>query len=282
MTREQTPDWKAKFPLLFRKTWNATGLANAIAAVDVDALCKEYRGLTECAPGRSESDNKYFVGHTGETSPRKRNKRKGYDEQRYAIALVNLEVDWPCANGGVFSLLDYQVPLKAWQEDGIGEIDLVGRTDQGRLMVIELKLKPDGDGLGNAPPMALMQGLRYAAIVETNHDAIATEAKCRFDVVIEKVPPVVQLLAPLDWWHGWQDLSHRIDGDWQQAFARLILDVESNLGVKIECRALGKAKPASGLDQDGRVPKLDRIPNLFSVRLDTNSSIHDLLPRPQG
>ena len=79
-------------------------------------------------------------------------------------------------------------------------------------MVIELKVKPKGENYrGDSPAAALMQGLRYAAIVEANIKVIAGEAKRhpgdRFkDVTIVEESPIVQILAPKSWWRGWLEL----------------------------------------------------------------------------
>jgi hypothetical protein len=50
-----------------------------------------------------------------------------------------------------------------------------------------------------------MEGLRYAAIVEADLEAIASEAHRRFGVKISGEPPIIALLAPRAWWRGWID-----------------------------------------------------------------------------
>ena len=93
-------------------------------------------------------------------------------------------------------MLHYQFPLKAKQADkGIGKVDLLGATDRGHPIVIELKVKPEkrsggADARGDTPLRALMEGLRYAAIVEANLDVLAREAKSRFSVETVKEPPL--------------------------------------------------------------------------------------------
>ena len=83
------------------------------------------------------------------------------------MALWNLDCRWPRLGGGHHRFLDYQVPLKAKRADyGIGKVDLLGVTDRGRLIVVELKYPRSGRG--DSPAQALMAGLRYAAIVEAN------------------------------------------------------------------------------------------------------------------
>ena len=270
---------KSHFPILFKKPWNVKGLADAIASVNPNQLRAEYRALVECAPHRADRGKTYFVcGHDGILSSGVYSNRC---EEHYAIALWNLKTTWPrFLRGDTFSLLDYQVPLKAKQtDDAIGKIDLVGVTSQGRLMVIELKVKT-GKGRGDAPPVALMEGLRYAALVEANHHAIAKEAGERFGITLAKGSPIVQLLAPMEWWDGWLELgsqSRSVSGDWETAFARLIRGVEAEIGVTVECRALEDAQLTMGLN--GQAPTLDRVPALYPVRPDESPPVLKALPR---
>ena len=190
------------FDILFNKKWTTTNLAKDISEVDGDALSLEYEKLIRCAPRRLDQNKCYFVGHDGNLTTANRSNRY---EEHLAIALWNLKKCWPRLDDGRFRLLDYQFPLYAQQSDkGIGEVDLLGVTKQGRLMVIELKVKPKGkNDRGDSPASALMQGLRYAAIVEANLKVIAAEVDClrgRFkDVTIVEESPIVQILAPKPW-----------------------------------------------------------------------------------
>ena len=128
-----------RFPILFRRRWATRGLANAVQGIDVDALCSEYHALSEAAPSRSDRDKRYFVGHRGHVQA----KNPGSpSEEHLAIALWQLDPRWPRPGGDRVRLLDYQFPLKASRSDrGLGEVDLLGATDQGRLAVIELKVR---------------------------------------------------------------------------------------------------------------------------------------------
>ena len=249
-----------------RDNWNrTTGLAAYIAGIDVNALCREYEQLVENAPSRSARDKCYFVGHSGVTSSGKWSNRK---EEHYAVALCNLGLAWPQPDGGESRLLDYQVPLKARQSDrGVGKIDLVGVTDRGRLMVIEVKIAPErGGSRGDTPVRALIEGLRYAAIAWANVDAIAAEAKKCFGATIVKEPPVVQILADSAWWRGWLEMAgstRNAAGDWEAPFAYLVRALNERLGVEIQCLALEDASLTMGLE--GRPPVLDREPAAHAV-----------------
>lgn len=253
-------------PGYLRDNWNkTTGLAEYIAEIDVNALCREYEEIIGSAPRRSAREKRYFVGHSGVTSSGKWSNRK---EEHYAVALCSLGLVWPQPGGGEFRLLDYQVPLKARQSDrGVGKIDLVGVTDRGRIMVIEVKVAPDRSGArGDTPVRALMEGLRYAAIAWANVDVIAAEAKNCFGTAIVKKPPVVQILADSAWWRGWLHMAgstRKAAGDWEAPFARLIQAVEDRLGLAIQCLALEDASLTMGLE--GRLPVLDREPAAHAV-----------------
>lgn len=256
-------------PTLFRDRWPARGLENSIASVNADELADEYRELGESAPQRSEQ---YFSrqrnGTTTELPP---DTPRIQWEPRYAIALWNLKHRWPRRGGGWHRFLDYQTPLRAGQADGIGEIDLVGITDQGRFLVVELKC-PRSDR-GQSPAHALMEGLRYAAIVEANLHTLASEARKRFDCKTDaEAPPIVQVLGPVSWWRDWLDpgLKKRATGDWDRAFADLASTIEGRIGVTVECMATDTniAEAVDGLSR--RMPSISPPPPLSAVHLDRN------------
>ena len=143
-----------RFSVLFKKTWHVSGLAENISCIDRNALCREYAELRQCAL-RRYPPKRYFVdGHDGTLSTPGKNNRL---EEHLAIALWRMRGWWPSADGGRFHLRDYQFPLKARQADtGIGKVDLLGVTERGRLMVIELKVKPENGSRGETPVTALM------------------------------------------------------------------------------------------------------------------------------
>ena len=272
----------SNFPILFEDDWHTTGLTSDIAQIDRDDLCNEYRALVQCAPRRSDRNKSYFVGHNGQLSTTGGSDRH---EEHLAIALWSLK-KWWSRPGGQFALLDYQFPLKARQGDkGIGKIDLLGLTDLGRLMVIELKVKPPGsNNRGETPAAALMQGLRYAAVVQANHDVIAGEAKRRFGVTITAEQPIVQLLAPKAWLEL-RGSTRRAAGYWELEFTKLAQDIENRLGVAIECVALEDiAATDITFGTDGKTPQLNRALQLFPVIPDKKPPIGNSLSphRPGG
>lgn len=241
-------------PNLFGGRWPATGLAAAIAKIDVNILAIEYATLQKNAPRRSQSGKPYFVGHSGVPSSKGETNRL---EEHMAIALLNLDRCWPLPRSGWFRFLDYQVPLKATQADArIGKIDLLGVSDQGRLVVAELKVVSQRDGRSDPPPAALMEGLRYAAMVQADQEAIRAEARQKFGVEACLDPPIVVLLAPSAWWTAWGGPSKA--GDWGHPFASLMGEVEEALGVSTECLALDDSSLTYGGIE--RAPRLEPVP----------------------
>ena len=172
-----TDIFSRQFPILFSSRKSTRHLADSIQRVDVVAVCREYDQLRKRAPSRSARNKRYFVGHDGRPQAKY---PASPSEKHLAIALWRLKAQWPRAGGGWLRLLDYQFPLKASRSDtGLGEVDLLGVTDQGRLVVIELKVRRKDGSRGDTPLLALMEGLRYAAVVHANHGAIAAEARER-------------------------------------------------------------------------------------------------------
>ena len=261
------------FPILFRNRWKTAGLADAINGIDMDSLCKEFEELRAAAPSRPERGKPYFVGHEGRLRP----KDPGNPSEKHlAIALWRLRrkmLHTPArADVTQVRLLDYQFPLKAARSDtGLGEVDLLGVTAGGRIAIIELKVKRrDGDP-GDTPVHALMEGLRYAAVVQANIGAITAEIRCLFAIDVPDRPPIMQILAPDDWWRGWHDMApstRRAAGCWEVPFLELATRVEARLGIAVECASLGAAGLAD-IEWDARGPLLPRPPTVSGVALDT-------------
>jgi len=262
-------------PLLFGRRWPSRGMDRTIADLDLGALCVEYRILRGKAPRRSSVGKSYFVGHDGVTSATGRSNRL---EEQCATALYNLGRSWPRLNGGWFQLLDYQVPLKARRSDvGVGKVDLLGVTDTGRLVVIELKVLNQSGGRSDPPVAALMEGVRYAAILEADIEAIASEAEDRLGRKIVRASPIVQLLAPRSWWHSWLDL--RAGGDWGPSFTGLVKSMEEELALKIECMAFDDVNVTYG--PDGDRARFDRLPALYEVSMEEGLSIGCAIALPK-
>lgn len=237
-----------------------TDLVRNINRINRSELHEEYGMLLECAPRRGEAGKRYFENHSG--VPTSGMRASPWSEEILAMALWNEEKAWRRADGTEFFLLDYQFPLKAWRSDkDIGKIDLLGITKQGRLVVIELKVKPDGvNNRGDTPAAAVLQGLRYAAIVQSNHESIAREMEKKYNFQLPNEPPIVQVLAPEDWWQAWMGLegsTRRAAGNWESAFGKLANDIGEQIGVTVECAALEVNRNWLSKGEGGR-PRLDR------------------------
>ena len=216
---------------------------------------------------------------------RDQRKKSNRREEILAKALWKLNHSWSHPGGGQFRLLDYQFPLKAKRSDkGIGKVDLLGVTDQGRLMVIEFKVKRRDGTRGETPMKALMEGLRYAAIVMANREKIAKEAKdnqCirkhldEFEICsISEESPLVQILAPKSWWEAWltlPDSTQKAAGCWGPEFAQLLRDIKKKVSVFVECigiDGLDDCDPKFGVGPDRPPPTLYPIdPELDQVTM---------------
>ncbi|MGI9228750.1 MAG: hypothetical protein ACR2P9_02710 [Gammaproteobacteria bacterium] len=219
--------------ILYEAKWPATALEKCISTIDVEALAKEYACCVKSAPRRSSVGKKYFVCHA-EKPPAKNSNRH---EEHCAVKLRRMKRHWPRKDGGWFKFLDYQVPLKARQSDkGIGKIDLLGVTDQGRLIVHELKVKCQKGNRGESPPAALMQGLRYAAIVQANIGDFVRDAEQCLGCEVSNNKPIVQVLANSEWWEAWHNCGAA--GNWCSTLADISVRITKRIGIPIEYAAL--------------------------------------------
>ncbi len=171
---------------------------------------------------------------------------------------------WPLRNGGWFRYLDYQIPLKAKRSDrGIGKIDMIGLSDRRQIIVIELKVIGESGGISDPPPTALMEGLRYAAIVEANRDQIKAEIEQKYGLKVSDERPAVFLLAEQGWWTSWLGLSAA--GDWGLHFRNVANAVEAQSGLSIEFAALDNCELIYGAD--GVASRLASTPAQYDVTL---------------
>ena len=265
-----TDFYSDRFPILFRRRWPTRGLSTAIQAIDPFTLCHEYHELRKAAPSRFAKNKRYFVGHDGHV---RAINPANPSEEHLAIALWRLDTRWPRTCGGSLRFLDYQFPLKSSRSDaGLGKVDLLGVTDEGRSAVVELKVPQKKGARGDTPVLALMEGLRYAAIVEANHRAISEEVS-HLGIALADTPPIVQILAPQDWWRGWCHMPSKtrtVAGHWERSFAELAGILETQLGVTIEFVSLQGTR-LSDVTWDTHGPRLRQRPNLRTIHLHPES-----------
>ena len=131
-------------------------------------------------------------------------------------------------------MLDYQFPLQASRQDKkTGPIDLFGRNERHQFVVIEAKYK----GNPETPLNALVQALRYTAIVQANLDVIRQEAR---EEILDEVPQI-QLLATKSWWDSWlqpEPGRRATICEWEEKFTILLADIKEELAIDTVCYAL--------------------------------------------
>lgn len=198
--------------------------SGVIQELDVADLVQKYKSLLEIAPRRHERGKEYFVGHELFLGGKKKSNRK---EEHLAGALFN-----ECQNGKRFLLpdkrklkfIDYQFPLKARQNDkGFGKVDLIGVINDEIPCVIELKVDQKGGGKADTPLRALLEGLAYCALVESNKKEIWKEAQEKFGFEFKGPRPHLMILAPVGYWSYFFNTSSA--GDWFAPLLQLIEDM---------------------------------------------------------
>ena len=130
---------------------------------------------------------------------------------------------------------------------------------------------------GDSPLLALMEGLRYAAIVHANHAAIAAAARDCFALDVSDEPPIVQILAPKDWWRGWYDMipsTRKAAGRWESNFVELSRRLEARLGIVIDCTSL-QGTGLADITWDPHGPRLGQTPPVRQVRLDVSGQFRE-------
>lgn len=121
-------------------------------------------------------------------------------------------------------------------------------TDGGQLVVVELKVDGIGGSRSDAPPAALMEALRYAAILQANQSVIANEARARFKVLVsDTASPAIVLLGTEAWWTSW--VKFKAAGPWAQAFARLLSDIEAHIGIPVRCMEITKSASVAPIER---------------------------------
>ena len=202
-------------------------------------LVAAYRHTRNCAPRRHDRDKSYFVDHSERTTRAEKSNR---GEEHLAIALLKASrmagpITLP--DGRALNILDYQMPLKAQQKDkGVGKVDLFGLIDDHRATVIELKVVPTS-GRGDTPLRAYLEALAYCAIVEANVSEIANDAKSRYGKSVEIQPPGLVVMAPADYWVGYQ--ANAKVGRWWPVLSSMVKEIDDSLGIETHFLALKNA-----------------------------------------
>ena len=212
-------------------------------ASDVGMLAHCYENLVRVAPRRHDRGKRYVHGRTGVTSSGASSNRR---EEHLAVALYSAS-----RGGAAFALpdqrpleiIDYQMPLKARQDDrDVGKVDLFAVVD-GRLpCVVELKVAGKM-ARGDTPLRALLEGLAYCAIVEANAADIASEVAEQHTLSASR--PTLVVMAPDNYWAGY--LDHPRAGRWLSAVRDLVSGLRDTLGLDAYLLALLDAHFEMGL-----------------------------------
>ena len=83
-------------------------------------------------------------------------------------------------------------------------------------------------------------------------------------------PPIVQIMAPEDWWREWRDTggsTRRKAGEWERKFLDLSAALKARFGIVIECVFLQGISLAN-VTWDDRGPRLGEPPTMCKVWLD--------------
>ena len=209
------------------------------------------RGPVDLLPGTASN--------LRELDPARSNRR----EEHIAIALVNLDQRWSFDGLGEFAFLDYQLPLKAKRSDiGIGKVDLLGLARQGQLLVVELKVTGHTGGRSDPPIVALLEGLRYAAILVANLARLSEEVRLATGSTLsEHAAPDVVVLGERSWWQTWRNVK---DGSAAlSALGRFADGIRGQLGLALHFAEMADVSLTYG--RDGAAPQLDTAPDFRRV-----------------
>lgn len=232
-----------------RDVKQAKGFREVAAGLTGISLDEMYKQEVASAPRRKEASKKYFGSHPKPPTAR----RNGKDPEHLAMALLGASqpeedgsggLELP--EGGLLTLLDYQVPLATAAIDkslgdtdpnkGIGKIDLLGLLPDDRLAVIVVKFVPPSatrGGTGDTPLRALLEGLAFTAMVDANRDAIAEEVLAATGRTVSSEAPALILLGGSRYWQICRKREAQKGAGWIRELERVGREVPEVTGVEI-------------------------------------------------
>jgi len=231
-----------------REVRQANRFRDAAEKLGADALRKEWDEEVASAPRRQPAGKRYLV-------PRKRPPaRLGDAQDQLGLALLRHAGDPARAlalpDGSAVQLVGWRVPLRAAAPDakqpedpnrGVGELDLLGVSETGRLAVFALAhVEPDATraGTGETPLRALLEGLSAAAIAWANRDALREEIAAGFAREVGDEPPLFALLGAPRYWELCRRRTAQRGAAWIYQMDRLAREIEGGLGVRVLYLAL--------------------------------------------
>lgn len=261
----------AKHPLVElavdREVKKVTGFRKAAGELNGERLLELYEQQKEFAPKRHESEKKYFGAHDG-TLP---SKPKADKDEHLAIALYNRckdEGPLELPDGAPLDLIDYHVNLQAGKDDkAIGNIDLLGVTEQDRLAVVVMKFVPPQatrGTTGDTPLRGLLEGLAYSAILSANIDDVAEDAKSELGRKVSKETPLVLVIGNLRYWELCRKRDAQSGAAWIAEMERLAREISNTIGVEIRFLGIELAGDPGWQTEDTR-PELEGAPEVLTA-----------------
>jgi hypothetical protein len=230
---KQRPLWQRSRT---REVNRKRGLASVIANLRLEDLVREFEEDRREAPSRKAVLKPYFdyrrEGYPHGEAPSNRR------EENLMIALFN-EGSIRLHDGvSELLILDYQTPLYARRNDGLGKIDGLGLTPAGSLCLMELKSPSKGNG--DSPLRALLECLSYAAAELAVHEVVTEEItslshRRSFGHFVDG-RTMVLVFGPWSWWDRW--LNSRPAGDWTTPLAELSECLATSLNIDVAYGAL--------------------------------------------
>ena len=250
-----------------REVKKVTGFRKAAIELNGEKLLELYEQQKEAGPRRHESEKKYFGGHDG-TLP---TKPKADKDDHLAIALFNRCKDegaLELPDGSPLDLIDYHVNLQAHKDDkAVGNIDLLGVTEDDRLVVVVLKFVPPTatrGTTGETPLRALVEGLAYSAILSANIEAVVEDAKSELGRKVSDAKPLVLVVGNLRYWELCRKRDAQSGAAWIAEMERLAREILASIEVEIRFLGLELAGEGGWATEDMR-PELQGAPEVLAA-----------------
>jgi hypothetical protein len=250
-----------------REVKKVTGFRKAAIDLNGARLLELYEQQVESAPRRHEAEKKYFGQHDGSLP----GKPKADKDDHLALALFNRcrdEGPLELPDGAPLDLIDYHVNLQAGKDDKVvGNIDLLGVTEEDRLVVVVLKFvqpKATRGTTGDTPLRGLLEGLAYAAILSANIDAVIEDAKSELGRKISNATPLVLVIGNLRYWELCRKRDAQSGAAWIAEMERLAREIGTSIEVDLRFLGIELAGDPGWKTEDSK-PELEGAPELLAA-----------------
>lgn len=253
-----------------RAVKQAAEFKNAAAEITAERLAAAFETERANAPSVHDAGRTYFVKRTGKPA---NERKKNRDEEHLGAALLRVQgekgLELP-DDEGFLHLLDYQVRAKTGPADdpatkGITRFDLLAIGPDDRLAVICLRYAAPSDTrcrVGDTPLRQLLEGFAYAAIAQSNHDALAKEVEERFGRTLSTEPPHLIMCATQRYWELCRKRSTQKGAAWIRELERITQEAQESFGVTVRFLGL-RLNSDPGWEYDETGPLLDGMPRLL-------------------